>query len=81
MLKANAVTSEIRISSLNCFPFNICTGQKKDYDEQKEEFCTPEAKGISIKELRRLTEETLLSSPGLGKLPNITSIYIAWKLH
>lgn len=35
MLKANAVTSEIHISSLNCFPFKSCSGQKKDYDKQK----------------------------------------------
>lgn len=38
MLKANPVTSEIRISSLNCFPFNTCSGQKKDYGQQKGEF-------------------------------------------
>ena len=50
------------------------------WDEQRGELWTLEEKGINVKESRRLTE-TLLSSPGLGKLPNIVSIYIAWKLH
>lgn len=45
------------------------------------ELWTLREKGINVKESWGLTEETLLSSPGLGKLPNIVSIYIAWKLH
>lgn len=62
-------------------PAEVDNKKIRSWDEQRGVLWTLGEKGIKVKESRRLTEETLLSSPGLGKLPNIASIYIAWKLH
>lgn len=53
----------------------------RSWGQQRGKLWTTREKEINIKESHRLNEETLIFSLRLGKLPNIVSIYTAWKLH